>query len=62
MSASIKLDQTDRKILTILQKHAIKTIRLPKFNYLEDIYANTVHRAMLLRSLQWNNIEKPEAV
>jgi|GEM_PF-5680778 len=43
-------------------RHAIKTIRLPKFNYLEDIYANTVHRAMLLRSLQWNNIEKPEAV
>lgn len=43
-------------------RHAIKTIRIPKFKHLEDNYANAVHRAMLLRNLQWNSIENPEAM
>ena len=42
-------------------RHAIQTIRLPEEKRVEDRYANAVHRAMLLRSLQWNSIEKPEA-
>jgi len=41
-------------------RHAISTIRTPEKGKPEDKYLNSVHRAMLLRSLQWNNIEKPE--
>ena len=43
-------------------RHQLKILRLPKYKEIDIAYSNSVFCALLLRSLHWNNAEKPEAM
>ncbi|UZR93961.1 hypothetical protein [Chondrinema litorale] len=43
-------------------RHQLKVLRVPEYKEVNPTYSNVVFSALLLRSLHWNNAEKPGAI